>query len=66
MAVQNYDNSSKSEFVMHILVSFNDGTFGISTGKSFFKPKLPPKSDIEDWVTLLKSWLESKKAVAVR
>ncbi|KAK4006528.1 hypothetical protein OUZ56_011682 [Daphnia magna] len=50
MADQNSNSSNKQDFVLHILVTFTDGTFGISTGKLFFKPKLPQKSDIEDWV----------------
>ena len=65
MTYQNSDNSKKLDFIMHILLSLNDGTIGISTGQSFLKPKLPPKSDIDDWITLLNSWLDSKKAVAV-
>ena len=68
MVVENCDNdSNKPDFILHILVSFNDGTFGISTGQSFFQPLLPPKSgDTEVWVTLLASWMNSKKAIAVR
>ncbi|KZS04588.1 Uncharacterized protein APZ42_032444 [Daphnia magna] len=56
MADQNSNSSNKQDFVLHILVTFTDGTFGILTGKSFFKTKFPQKSDIEDWVVLLKSW----------
>lgn len=58
--------SDNSSFVMHILLSFTDGSFGITNGESFFKPILPAKTDKDDWAVLLKSWINSKKAVAVR
>ncbi|KAK4009161.1 hypothetical protein OUZ56_018244 [Daphnia magna] len=52
MADQNSNNSNKQDFVLHILVTFTDGTFGISTGKSFFKPKLPQNQTLKTAVAV--------------
>ncbi len=50
---------------LYVLFDFDDKSPGVGHASSIFKPSLPMQ-DLDDCLTLLKSWITSQKVLVVK